>query len=104
MTRILPEGSLIVWKKCRDNVLAKLRVEEGTTRSHAFGRKCRAERVTVLEIIGGDIGLNYHLEQNQTEYRAGEVVVCDRWEEDYTKECAGGIHFFVTREEAEAYK
>jgi len=100
-TRILPEGSLIGWKKCRNGVLVKLRVPEEAKRSHAFGRKCRAEFVDVLEVIGADVGVSTH--DGETEYRAGQRVVPDRFSEDWQRECDSGIHFFITREEAENY-
>jgi hypothetical protein len=29
--------------------------------------------------------------------------MCDAWGEDWMQECSGGIHFFITRAEAEAY-
>jgi hypothetical protein len=32
-----------------------------------------------------------------------KTVVCDVWGEGRWVECAGGIHFFITRAEAEAY-
>ncbi len=99
-TRILPEGSLVVWKKCNDGILAKLRVPEEARRSHAWGRKCRAEFVDVIEVIGADEAYPWR-GGKEVVYRAGERVTCDTWEEDWTKECAGGIHFFLTREEAE---
>ena len=101
-TRILPEGSLIGWKKCQDNVIAKLRIPEDSPRSHAFGRKCRCKFAEVLEVIGAPIGLSVH-QGNGFTYEAGKRVQCDKWDEDFKNECSGGIHFFITREEAEAY-
>jgi hypothetical protein len=103
MTRILPcEGEIIGWKRCQKKVLVKVRVPPDAKRSHAFGRKCRAEFVEVLEVVGAEIGLSMH-DYGKTVYRAGERVTCDKWEPDFTQECAGGIHFFITKEEAEAY-
>ena len=99
-TRILPEGALIGWKKCRNGVIVRLRIPEEARRSHAFGRKCRAEYADVLEVIGAEVGISCH--DRKTEYRAGERVICDKWSDDWQEECAGGIHFFITREEAEA--
>ena len=98
---ILPAGRLIVWKKCREDVVVKLAVPEDARRSNATGRKCRAERVVVLAVFGGDVGVSLH--DGVTTYRVDEVVACDRWCEDRWVECGGGIHFFITREEAEAY-
>jgi hypothetical protein len=98
-TRILPDGDLIGWKKCRDGVLVKLRIPEAAKRSHAFGRKCRCEYANVLEVIGADIGIAQH--DGKTEYRAGQRVTPDQWNENWQEECAGGIHFYITRLEAE---
>jgi uncharacterized protein YjbI with pentapeptide repeats len=100
-TRILPEGSIIGWKKCRGGVIVKLRIPEDARRSHAFGRKCRAEFAEVLEVFGDDVGVSNH--DGKTEYRVGQRVTPDAFSEDWQTECASGIHFFITRIEAENY-
>lgn len=100
-TRILPEGDLIGWKNCEGGVIVKLRIPEDARRSHAFGRKCRAEFADVLEVIGAEVGISLH--ESNTEYRVGQRVTCDEWCDDWRQECAGGIHFFITRLEAENY-
>ena len=102
MTCILPEGDLIGWKKCEDGVIVKLRIPDAAKRSHAFGRKCRAEYVDVLEVIGGDVGVT-SAHGPKTQYKAGERVHPNSFDEDWTSECSNGIHFFITRAEAEAY-
>ena len=103
MTRILPQGSIVGWKKCKGEIIVKLLIPDGVARSHAFGRKCRAERAQVLEIIGAEEAVSSTNQGPVTRYRVGETVVCDSWTEDWTVECGGGIHFFVTKEEAVAY-
>lgn len=100
-TRILPEGDLIGWKKCMEGVIVKLRIPESAKRSHAFGRKCRAEYADVIEVIGGDVGVSRH--DGSTEYRVGQRVTPDRFDENWQEECSSGIHFFITRLEAESY-
>ena len=100
-TRILPDGSLIGWKKCINGVIVKLRIPEEAKRSHAFGRKCRAEFVDVLEVIGAEVGIAQH--DGKTEYRAGQRVTPDSFSDNWQDECANGIHFFITREEAQEY-
>jgi hypothetical protein len=101
-TRILPdEGDIIGWKKCNNDVIVKLLIKSNTKRCHAFGRKCRAERATVLDVFGDDIGISKH--DNKTQYIKGQEVVCDAWGEDWTIECSGGIHFFITLLEAKNY-
>ena len=100
-TRILPEGDLIGWKKCAQGVIVKLRIPEAAKRSHAFGRKCRAEYADVIGVIGADVGISQH--DGRTEYRVGQRVTPDRFDENWQEECSSGIHFFITRLEAEAY-
>ncbi|MDB5607734.1 MAG: pentapeptide repeat protein, partial [Bradyrhizobium sp.] len=100
-TRILPDGDLIGWKKCASNVIVKLRIPEAAKRSHAFGRKCRAEYADVLEVIGAEVGIGSY--DGKTEYRAGHRVTPDRFCENWQDECSNGIHFFITRLEAENY-
>lgn len=100
-TRILSEGDLIGWKKCKNNVIVKMQIPSDAKRSHAFGRKCRAEYVKVLEVIGAEVGIAQR--DGKTEYRKGEIVKPDSFDENWQDECAPGIHFFITRIEAENY-
>jgi uncharacterized protein YjbI with pentapeptide repeats len=98
-TRILPDGDLIGWKKCRYGVIVKLRIPESAKRSSAFGRKCRAEFADVLEVIGAEVGIGSH--DGKTEYCVGQRVMPDKWDENWREECSHGIHFYITRLEAE---
>ena len=100
-TRILPEGEIIGWKKCESDVIVKLRIPAGAARSHAFGRKCRAAFADVLEVHGAEYGVSRH--DGRTRYRVGERVTPDTFNDNWKEECAEGIHFFITRAEAEAY-
>ena len=102
MTSHLPEGPFIDWKKCLGGVIVKLRIPEKARRSHGASRKCRAEFVTVLEVIGAEVGISSH--DRATEYRVGKTVKANGWDEDRWNTCAKGIHFFITRLEAEAYE
>ncbi|HZS71040.1 MAG TPA: DUF5758 domain-containing protein [Candidatus Acidoferrum sp.] len=101
-TSLLPsDGPFVGWKKCRDNVIVKLAIPSKARRSNAGGRKCRAEYVKVLEVFGADKGISLHDET--VVYEAKKVVRCDQWNEDRWVECGGGIHFYITRLEAEAH-
>jgi hypothetical protein len=102
MTRILPDGQLIGWKKCASNVIVKLQIPAEAKRSHAFGRKCRAEFADVLEVIGGEVGITDN-HGPRTEYRVGQRVKPDSFDDNWMDECSNGIHFFITRLEAENY-
>jgi hypothetical protein len=99
---IVPEqGQFIGWKKCKNNVIVKVLIGRNAKRSNATGRKCRAEYVKVLEVSGAEVGISQH--DDTTEYRVGKIVRCDKWNDDRWAECGGGIHFFLTRTEAENY-
>ena len=55
----------------------------------------------VLQVFGAEVGISTY--DDKTEYRKGATVTCNKWEEDRWVECGGGIHFFITRIEAEQY-
>jgi hypothetical protein len=100
---ILPDGDIVGWKKCRDEVVVKLLIPAAFRRSNGTGRKCRAEGAKVLEIFpeGAEA---VSLFDSNTVYRVGETVRCYRaFDEDRYQECSAGIHFFLTRAEAENF-
>jgi hypothetical protein len=110
MTEIVPrEGSFVGWKKCRTSgrdVLVKLRVTEDARRSNATGRKCRASKVEVLEMTdsdGNEVEVAYSTYDEDFAYHVGDVLEVGDFDEDRMNECAPGIHFFLTPEEAENY-
>ena len=100
-TRILPAGSIIGWKKCQNDVIVKLGIPAEAKRSHAWGRKCRAEYADVLEVHGADVGVSLH--DRRTRYVAGERVTPDAFDENWQDECSNGVHFYLSRIEAEAH-
>jgi hypothetical protein len=98
--QIPQEGELIVWKAVKGGV-CKLRIPPEAKRTATpIGRKCRAEWVEVLEAPEDGRGLH----DSNVIYHAGEVVRPDKYDPDPRVECAHGIHFFLTREEAENYQ
>jgi len=98
-TRILPDGELIGWKKCQNSVIVKLRIPAEAKRSHAFGRKCRAEFVDVLEVYGALCGVSMH--DGETTYVPGQRITPDSFDDNWMNECSHGVHFYITRIEAE---
>ena len=97
----LPGGAeLTVWKKCRDEVIVKLRIPPEAKRIGRVGYKCRAEFAEVLEIEGAEIATGTH--DPTFVYRVGSVVRAKDFDETVTT-CAPGIHFFLTRDEAKGY-
>jgi hypothetical protein len=96
------EGSFVGWKKCRNGVIVKLYIGKTAKRSHGAERKCRASRVKVAEVFGAEEGVSMH--DDKVVYRKGEVVEpLNGWDDDRWNVCAPGIHFFITRKEAEDY-
>ena len=106
-TRILPsDGDIVGWKKSSDGKIIKLLILGITPRSHAFGRKCRCAEALVTEIWMGtkEVEIAYTFQHGpKTPYEVGKVVKADGWNPDWTFECGQGIHFYITREEAEAH-
>lgn len=101
-------GSFVAWKKAADEFIVKLEVTEDAKRSSAYGRKCRCSEARVLEIENID-GTAAKVEEVCSQhdetfvYRVGEVVRVEDFDEDRRNECAAGIHFFITRQEAVDY-
>ncbi len=93
-----PEGTLIGWGK-KGGKIVKLEIPADARRSCATSRKHRAEYVICLEVEGGGEAI-VESEYGKTIYRPGEIVRCHEWDPDRWNECGGGIHFFLSKEEA----
>ena len=103
---ILPEGEIIGWKKCDQDAIVRLRIPEDARRSNATGRKCRCDKARVEAIWdrnGKGIREARSLHDPTFVYTLGQMVFVEDFCEDRWEECAPGIHFFITREEAVAY-
>ena len=102
------EGSFVAWKKVNGYII-KLKVPEYAKRSSATTRKCRCSGAYVLEIQnidGGSAGIGEvtNTAYNQeVVYKVGSFVTPDGFDDDRWNECAKGIHFFITRQEAVQY-
>ena len=124
MTVVVPEGEIIGWKKAMmaspskvcergrkivyGRALVKLRIPADAARSNASGRKCRASKAEVLDIEPlcsapeGAICCSMH--DMGFEYSVGDTAKPrEPFDPDRWNECASGIHFFITREEALAW-
>ena len=101
-------GSFIAFKKLIDNRIAKLEIPEYAKRSSATSRKCRANTAKVLEIFNAQnhnekFEIGYSIFNMNFEYKVGEFVSPDRFDDDRFNECSNGIHFFITLQEAIDY-
>ena len=101
-------GSFIGYKKVSGYII-ELEICADAKRSSATSRKCRCSKAKVLGIThldGSDSGLTEVRSNYSKEfvYRVGETVEVPDFDDNRWNECAPGIHFFVTREEAVKYK
>ena len=100
-------GSFIGYKKAADKIVM-LEICADAKRSSATSRKCRCSKAKVLSIThldGSDSGLT-EVKSNYSKefvYRVGEVAEVPDFDDNRWNECAAGIHFFITREEAVRY-
>ena len=102
------KGSFIGFKKVRDGYIVELEIPADALRSSATGRKCRCSKAKVISITNPDgsnaevpyavSGWNYNFI-----YSIGETVEVKNFDTNRWTECASGIHFFMTRQEALDY-
>ena len=100
------EGSFVGYKKA-SNKIVKLLILEDSKRSSATSRTCRCDKAMVLSIesIDGEekfIEVESNYDSNFI-YKVGEIVKVDDFCENRWEECATGIHFFITKQEAINY-
>jgi len=99
--KILTED-IIGYKKCKDNVIVTLKIPRGATVFSINGCKCRTNKAKVIDIDGScrDIAIS---DYKYMSYYIGDEITVYNFNCQYNIECAEGIHFFMTREEAERY-
>jgi len=106
--QICPKGgSFIAWKKAADGCVIQLKIPAWAMRtSSIIGRKCRAEFVVVVAIWDKNqkqIAKCTGWRKKEFAYEVGKVVAAGNYDHGPRVECSGGIHFFVTRKEAEQW-
>lgn len=87
-----------------NHVLITLRITEDALRSSGMKRKCRASQAEVVSIVdrkGNEVEKAYAWYDEGFVYRKGAIVEpVQEFDTDRFEECASGIHFFMTKEEA----
>ena len=100
-------GSFIGYKKAAGKIVM-LEICADAKRSSATSRKCRCSKAKVLSITNLD-GSESGLSEIESDYdgdfvyRVGETVEVPDFDDNRWNECAAGIHFFITRDEAVKY-
>ena len=99
---IISAGTLQVYKKTRQGVITLL-IPTNVERVNAYGsRKCRAASAYVLETPEHANCISRH--DPDFIYAEGKTVKPASYDPDPRVECSHGIHFFITRKEAEEYQ
>ena len=100
-------GEFTAWKKCAGSTIVKLLIPADAKRSSATSRKCRASKAVVIAVYdkdGNEIDRAVSNFSNTFVYHKGKTVEpANGFDDNRWNECAPGIHFFITREEAENY-
>ena len=110
LPQVCPEkGSFTAFKKAGGDTIVELLIPEDALRSSATGRKCRCSKAKVVAFTGlngeempgvTSVPSNWN---NSFIYTIGETVEVPHFDTNRWNECAPGIHFFITREEAVRY-
>jgi hypothetical protein len=106
--QICPEqGEFIAWKKVRiqkgNSVVLKLLIM-GDRTSSLVGRKCRTNKLKVLEAIDSKETKFLSIRNLVLAYELGQIIEEPDYDNDIRVECAPGLHFFMTYAEAKGYE
>ena len=99
------KGSFIGFKRVRNNLIVELEITEDALRSSATGRKCRCSKAKVLSITNID-GTESNTNSARSlwdpdfVYSVGETIEVPDFDTNRWNECASGIHFLISRQEA----
>ena len=101
------KGSFIGFKKA-NGLIVELEIPSDALRSSATTRKCRCSKAKVISITNPDgspsnvMSIPSSWDINFI-YRIGDIVEVTDFDTNRWNECAPGIHFFITRQEAVDY-
>ena len=101
------KGSFIGFKKA-NGLIIELEIPSDALRSSATTRKCRCSKAKVISITNPDgspsnvTSIPSSWDGNFV-YRIGDIVEVANFDTNRWNECAPGIHFFITRQEAVNY-
>ena len=103
--QIPQDGALIAWKAVEGGI-ARIEVPAEAKRTACLtNRKCRSEFVRTLEIIidGATAKSAPGRCDSSIFYIVGEITRPDSYDDNPAVDCTHGIHFFLTRREAEKW-
>ena len=101
------EGAFLGYKKCVNDRMVQLLIPADAKRTSATLPSCRCSKAKVLTIKSFDFTQNFDeawsLVDEDFVYKKGEWAEVKDFNEDRWQDSTTGIHFWMTREEAEAY-
>lgn len=101
------EGAFLGYKKCVNDRLVQLLIPADAKRTSSTMRCCRCDKAKVLTIKSFDYKQQFSeawsLVDEDFVYKVGEWVEAKNFNPDRWYDSTGGIHFWLTREEAKAY-
>ena len=101
------KGMFTAFKKARGYII-ELEIPDDALRSSSTSRKCRCSKAKVVSITNldgtpSDIKSVASCHDSKFIYNLGETVEVPNFDTNRWNECAPGIHFFITRQEAVEY-
>lgn len=101
------EGAFVAWKVCFDRRIVRLLIPADALRVSGTTREVRCDKARVLSIQSVDGTEEYreaysYVDENFV-YRTGEMVYADNFNPNRFVESGGGIHVWMSRDEAVAY-
>jgi hypothetical protein len=93
---------MIGYKKSDEGKIITLEIPIGAKVFSINGNKRRTNKVNVID-MQGETELSSCYDAN-FKYHVGDEIEIKDFDENYNVECGSGIHFFLTREEAENYE
>ena len=102
------KGAFTAFKKVYGGYIVELEIPADALRCSATSRKCRCSHAKVISITNPDgapsnIDVVHSNYDSNFAYRVGDIVKVDNFDPNRWHECAPGIHFFITRQEAVDY-
>ena len=101
------KGSFIGFKKA-NGLIVELEIPSDALRSSATTRKCRCSKAKVISITNldgssSDVTSIASSWDSNFIYTIGDIIEVADFDTNRWNECASGIHFFITRQEAVNY-
>ena len=93
---------IVGYKKSDEGKIITLEIPIGAKVFSINNNKRRTNKVKVIDMQGETELCSIH--DNKFKYHAGDEIEIKDFDERYNIECGEGIHFFLTRDEAESFE